>query len=327
MTRASVSQLHPASGPLIIAHPDQRIPQYLWHATLLVALLFGGLGGWLATASINGAVVGQATVAAQTKTNVIQHPEGGVVAELFVKEGDLVSAGQRLVRLDGKELDEQLRGTEAELAAKTTQYNLIGKELEGLRDLEERGLVPKTRVMSMQRDMASISGDIGRLTAEKARLAQRVKRLDIRSPLAGRILNLDLHTIGGVISPGKEIMQIVPYGDGLVLEAKLAPKDIDQVRPGQPVAIRLSYLSQRTTPQLSGTVVVVSPDLVRDEAHNTQYYTARVAFDPGELGRLHGVQLVPGMPAEVLIQTDARSALSYLVKPMVDRFVGAFRER
>jgi HlyD family secretion protein len=112
----------------------------------------------------------------------------------------------------------------------------------------------------------------------------------------------------------------------LVLEGKLAAKDVDQVRPGQPVAIRLSGLNQRTTPQLAGTVSVVSPDLLHDEARNVQYYTARIAFNEGELDRLQGVQLIPGMPADVMIQTEPRSALSYLVKPLLDQIARSFRE-
>jgi HlyD family secretion protein len=202
----------------------------------------------------------------------------------------------------------------------------LNRELAILLDLSERGLVPRTRVVTVQRDLAGIGGDIGRLKAQEARAAERLKRLEMRAPLGGRILNLTLHTIGGVISPGKDLMHIVPSGDALALEAKLAPKDIDQVQPDQPVAIRLSGLNQRTTPQLAGTVSVVSADLLHDEARNTQYYTARIAFNEGELDRLHGVQLIPGMPAEVLIQTEPRSALSYLVKPLLDQIARTFRE-
>jgi HlyD family secretion protein len=328
MKGTNVPQLNRAapSAPVIAPHLDQQIPQYLRRAAILICLLIGGLGGWAAVASISGAVVAPASVAAHTKTNVVQHLDGGVVAELFVKEGDLVAAGQVLARLDRTEIDEELRGLQAELSARTNQQELLNRELAILLDLSERNLVPRTRVVAMQRDLAGISGDIGRLKAQEARAAERLKRLEIRAPLEGRILNLTLHTIGGVISPGKDLMHIVPYGDALVLEAKLAPKDIDQVHPGQPVAIRLSGLNQRTTPQLAGTVSVVSPDLLHDETRNAQYYTARIAFNQGELDRLHGVQLVPGMPADVLIQTEPRSALSYLVKPLLDQMVRTFRE-
>ena len=328
MTRTNVSQLNltTPSTPVVASHPDQQIPQYLRGAAILIFLLIGGLGGWAAIATINGAVVAPASVAAQTKTNVVQHLDGGVVAELRVKEGDVVTAGQLLVRLDRTEVDDELRGLQAELSAKTRQEELFNRELATLLDLSERGLVPRTRVVAVERDLAGVSGDIGRFKAQEARATERLKRLEIRAPLGGRILNLALHTVGGVISPGKELMQIVPTGDALVLEAKLSPKDIDQVRPSQPVVIRLSGLNQRTTPQLTGTVLVVSPDLLHDEARNAQYYTARIAFNEGEFDRLHGVQLIPGMPADVMIQTEARSALSYLVKPLLDQIARTFRE-
>jgi multidrug efflux pump subunit AcrA (membrane-fusion protein) len=328
MQRSNVSQLSGTTPgtPVIAAHLDQQIPQYLRRAAILICLLIGGLGGWAAIASISGAVVAPATVAAQTKTNAVQHLDGGVVAELFVKEGDLIAAGQLLARLDRTEVDEELKGLQAELSAKTNQQELLNRELAILLDLSERGLVPRTRVVAIQRDLAGAAGDIGRLKAQEARAAERLKRLEIRAPLEGRILNLALHTIGGVISPSKELMQIVPSGDALVLEAKLAPKDIDQVHPGQPVIIRLSGLNQRTTPQLAGTVSVVSPDLLHEEARNAQYYTARIAFSEGELDRVSGAQLIPGMPAEVLIQTEPRSALSYLLRPLLDHIVRTFRE-
>jgi membrane fusion protein, type I secretion system len=328
MTRTNVSQLNlSAASTAPIASPlDQQIPKYLWSAAILICLLVGGLGGWAAIAKISGAVLAPASVAAQTKTNVVQHLDGGVVAELRVKEGDLVRAGQLLVRLDRTEVDDELRGLQAELSAKTKQQELFNRELETLLDLSERGLVPRTRVVAVERDLAGVSGDIGRFKAQEARATERLRRLEIRAPLGGRILNLALHTIGGVISPGKELMQIVPSGDALVLEAKLSPKDIDQVHPSQPVTIRLSSLNQRTTPQLTGTVLVVSPDLLHDEARNVQYYTARIGFNEGELDRLHGVQLIPGIPADVMIQTESRSVLSYLVKPLLDQIARTFRE-
>lgn len=314
------------STPSVVTHPDLLIPRHLRRAAVLVFLLIGCFGAWGAIASIKGAVVAPATIAGGTKTNVVQHLDGGVIAEIFVKEGDPVRPGQILVRLNRKELDEELTGIDAELTAKSQQLELYNAELASLLELAGQGLVPRTRVSAMQRDVAGVNGDIGRLTAQKMRAKERLQRLDIRAPLAGRVFNLAVHTIGGVVSPGKELLQIVPTGDALVLEAKLAPKDIDQVRPGQRVAIRLTGLNQRTTPQLHGAVSVVSPDVVRDETRNMHYYTARIAFNAGELDRLRGTELVAGMPAEVLIQTEARSALSYLTKPLRDQIARTFRE-
>jgi multidrug efflux pump subunit AcrA (membrane-fusion protein) len=323
---ASRADSRAPSPPTRVSHPDQLIPRLLRRAAVLIFLLVGCLGAWGALASIRGAVIAPAVVAGGTKTNAVQHLDGGVIAEILVKEGDPVTQGQILVRLNRKELDEELAGIEAELTAKSQQLDLFNTELASLLELAGQGLVPRTRVSAMQRDVAGVNGDIGRLTAQKMRAKERQERLDIRAPLAGRVFNLAVHTIGGIVSPGKELLQIVPTGDALVLEAKLAPKDIDQVHPGQRVAIRLTGLNQRTTPQLHGAVSVVSPDVVRDEAKNVHYYTARIAFNTGELDRLGTPALVAGMPAEVLIQTEARSALSYLTKPLRDQIARAFRE-
>lgn len=309
-----------------MTHPDQQIPRHLRRAAVLIFLLIGCLGAWGALASIRGAVIAPAMVAGGAKTNVVQHLDGGIIAEIFVKEGDPVKEGQMLVRLNRKELDEELTGIEAELTAKSQQSDLYLAELTSLLELASKGLVPRTRVSAMQRDLAGVNGDIGRLTAQNMRAKERLERLDIRAPLAGRVFNLAVHTIGGVVSPGKELLQIVPTGDELVLEAKLTPKDIDQVYPGQHVAIRLTGLNQRTTPQLHGAVSVVSADVVKDETRNVHYYMARIGFNAGELERLGGTELVAGMPAEVLIQTGARSVLSYLTKPLRDQIARAFRE-
>jgi HlyD family secretion protein len=330
MSKASLRLITPdgrTSGPIVPAFPDQQITRQLNHATMLVVLLVGGFGGWGAIASINGAVVTQATVAAQTRTNSIQHLDGGLVAQIFVKEGDFVSAGQPLLRLDGKDIAEELKGTEAELAAKSTQLDLDKKELESLTELYEKGLVPRSRILTIERDASAITGDVGRLQSQRGRAIERSKRLIMYAPLAGQIMNLETHTIGGVITPGKELMQIVPTGDPLVLDAKLDPKDIEQVHAGQAVTIRLTGLNQRVTPELSGKVSVVSRDIVHDEQqHNPPYYEARITFGEGQLERLNGIELQPGMPAQVLIQTGSRSPISYLIKPLRDQIVKAFRE-
>ncbi len=323
---ASTAGTRAPNRPALVTHPDQQISRHLRRAAVLIFLLIGCLGAWGALASIRGAVIAPAIVAGGTKTNVVQHLDGGVIAEIFVKEGDPVRQGQMLVRLNRKELDEELTGIEAELTAKSQQLDLYNAELATLLELAGQGLVTRTRVSAMQRDVAGVNGDLGRLTAQKMRARERLERLDICAPLAGRVFNLAVHTIGGVVSPGKELLQIVPTGDALVLEAKLAPKDIDQVHPGQRVAIRLTGLNQRTTPQLHGAVSVVSPDVMRDETRNVHYYMARIGFNLGELDRLGGAELVAGMPAEVLIQTETCSALSYLTKPLRDQITRAFRE-
>jgi HlyD family secretion protein len=138
---------------------------------------------------------------------------------------------------------------------------------------------------------------------------------------------LQLYDRVGVIAAGEPIMLIVPGGDTLVIEAKVAPQDIDQIKLDQAAHVRFLAFNQRTTPELRGTVSRLSADLVREPQTNLAYYVVRVALADDEMAGLGKLKLVPGMPAEVQIQTTARTALSYLVKPLSDQIARAFKER
>jgi HlyD family secretion protein len=154
-----------------------------------------------------------------------------------------------------------------------------------------------------------------------------LKRLDLRAPISGIIQQLSAHTIGGVIAPREVVMEIVPESPDLLIEARLPPQDIDQVRIGQKTYIRFTSFNQRTTPQLGGVVSYVSPDLSRDQRTDAGYYTVRVTLSGDQRRRLGSLQLVSGMPAEVFMQTGTRTMSSYLLKPISDQLGRIFVER
>jgi HlyD family secretion protein len=176
--------------------------------------------------------------------------------------------------------------------------------------------------------------DLGEAQGKEAELAERavaagdmLDRIEVRAPTSGVVHQLAAHTLGGVIRAGDTIMQIVPDFDELQIEARLPPNDIDQVRTGQKAFIRFSAFNQRTTPQLIGNVSFVSADTVRDQQTNAPYFTVRVTLPDDERRRLAGLQLVPGMPAEVFMQTGSRTMMSYLLKPIADQLERSFIER
>lgn len=155
-----------------------------------------------------------------------------------------------------------------------------------------------------------------------------LKRTEIRAPQSGIVHELGVHTIGGVINPGESIMLIVPDGDDLIIESRVQPHDIDQVLQGKRKAlVRFSAFNQQTTPELTGDVVSVSADLSIDRVTGAAYYLTRIKIPKEERAKLEGKRLVPGMPADVHIQTGDRTVLSYLVKPIQDQMERAFRER
>ncbi|WP_409432212.1 HlyD family type I secretion periplasmic adaptor subunit [Litorimonas sp. RW-G-Af-16] len=170
---------------------------------------------------------------------------------------------------------------------------------------------------------AEASGFLEQLMAATS----KTERIDITAPVAGVIHNMQVTTIGGVVTPGQEIMQIIPSDAQLIVEAQVAPQDIDQIYQGQPTNVRLSAFNARKTPELTGRVTSVAPDRLIDPVTGYPYYVVRIEIPPEELARLNeGLTLIPGMPAESFMQTDNRSVLSYVLKPASDAMTRAGRE-
>ncbi|CAA0100476.1 Type I secretion system membrane fusion protein PrsE [Starkeya nomas] len=176
------------------------------------------------------------------------------------------------------------------------------------------------------KELRELEGKWAELQERRIAAQDKLTRVDLRAPISGVVHELAVHTVGGVISPGETVMMIVPEKDKLVVEIQISPADIDQVSIGQPAMVRLSAFSQKTTPELHGSVARVAADLTKDEKAGTSFYLARVELPPEEIARLGGLQLMPGMPAEVHLQTGERTALSYLVKPLRDQIARAMRE-
>ena len=141
------------------------------------------------------------------------------------------------------------------------------------------------------------------------------------------MLESKVHTVGGVITAGDAIMLIVPGADNLMVEAKINPRDIDQVRVGQMAVLRFTAFNLRTTPEVKGEVSQIAADTTTDQRTGQSYYVTRIAMSKEEVARLGNVKLIPGMPVEAFVQTGERSVLSYLIKPLNDQFVRAFREQ
>jgi HlyD family secretion protein len=414
----------------------------------IVVVLAGGLGGWASTAQISGALIAPGSVVVESNVKKVQHPTGGVVGEVRARDGDLVKAGDVVVRLDDTvtkaslaivtktldglwaraarleaeqrgldkivfprmlldrlddpdvknviasesklfdvrvngrvgqkaqlrervtQLNEEISGLAAQETAKDKEIALVEKELIGVRDLYEKHLVQMSRLTTLERDAARLNGEraqyiasraqargkitetelqiiqvdkdmvsevskdlretndkIGEFVERKVTAEDQLRRVDIRAPQDGMVLQSTVHTVGGVITAGDAIMMIVPQADDLQVEAKVNPQDIDKLQIGQKTLLRLSAFNQRTTPELNGLVTRVSPDVTADQRTGQSYYTIRVSMPPQEVARLGDVKLIPGMPVEAFVQTGDRTMMSYLIKPLSDQLMRAFREK
>jgi membrane fusion protein len=176
------------------------------------------------------------------------------------------------------------------------------------------------------KDLADVQGKIAELEERRVATEDQLNKLEVRAPLTGKIFQLAVHTIGGVVNPGEVLMLLAPDKRALTVEAKIATRNVDQVEVGQLVDIRFTAFDQKTTPEIGGRVSSISPDIVIDPKTDARYYSVRVIPEAESLKQLKGLSLYPGMPAEVFIRTGERTALSYFAKPITDQMRHTFIE-
>jgi HlyD family secretion protein len=414
----------------------------------LLGLLVAGVVGWGTATEIEGAVVGPGTLVVDGRSKTIQHPSGGRVAEIRVRDGDTVAEGDVLLRLDDTatraqlgivdaRLDEflarearlvaeqsgatavrfppallaragepgaaaamraeialfeaglaartgsrvqlqerivqsrrQIEGLEAQRVAKQAEIALTEKESGAVEPLFDRRLVGLSRTMPLRRSLVVATGELGRIDAaiaearslvaeielrilqidrelgtetgrdlstvrgQIAELRERriaaeneLRTTELRAPRAGRVNDLRIFTVGGVIRAGDAVLSIVPLDEPLVAEARVAPSDIDRVRLGAAATVRLHAGNQRTLPSVAGTVVRIADETTVDPRTNVAYYPVRVEFAAEATRRVADLKLVSGMPLDAFVGTGARSPLAYLFQPLLEQIAFAWRER
>ena len=264
----------------------------------------------------------------------------------------------------------ELEGLASEKEATLRQLSFIEEELRDLRGLLEKQLVPKSRVMSLEREKGRLEGLIGRSTAESAKAqngigearlqidqlqkkfseevnngllevrqkiadlrertrvsADVLRRIDIRAPRSGMVQNVKASTVGGVVRPGEHLLELIPDGDELVVNAQVSPSDIDTVAPGSEAEIRFSAFHGKVLPIVLGRVASLSRDRLIDEQTRQPYFLARIVVNQDQLLPEVRDRITAGMPVEVIIPTGERTMADYLIRPLRNRVRKAFREQ
>ena len=202
-------------------------------------------------------------------------------------------------------------------------------KLKAARSEAEARLAQADKEYSQQaaEDLQKAQAGLTEQTETRKALSDKLAHSEIRAPAAGIVHALAVHTEGGVIQPGGTVLQIIPEDRKLLIEAKITPHDIDKVHTDQAATVRFSSFDSHSTPRLQGVVRKVSAAEITDKDGKT-FYTTEVEVPPAELMKLdHGQHLIPGMPAEVFLETQSRSILSYFLKPLTDMLARTFRER
>jgi len=240
-----------------------------------------------------------------------------IVLEPLLPEGLVTASDVTALKRDRAELS----GDRGELIAQIAQaHETVSERRLQILQLEEES---RSKILE---DLQNVRARISQLQEEKVAALDKLQRVEIRAPRTGYIHQMQVHTVGGVVSAGETLMLIVPREDNLIVEAKLKTTDVDQVIGGQTALVRFPGFHQRTTPELYAKISSISADLTHDEFTGTSFYLARLIIQEEELMKLNGKTLLPGMPVEAFIQTNERTVLSYLVKPLEDHLVYAFKE-
>lgn len=218
-------------------------------------------------------------------------------------------------------LDGEIGRLDGDLADTQDRIKRAREQIEGAR---------ASAVKTAVDQLVDVRGDLYDTRERLRSAAQTAERVKVSAPVRGIVVKLGYHTPGGVIEPGKPIMEILPLDDELLIEARVRAQDIDNVKQGASAVVRLSALSARVTPMVKGHVVYVSADTLQDDPRldrSSGAYIARVAIDKDQLPLVKGFIPTPGMPAELYIKTGERTFFSYLMRPVRDSFTRAFKEK
>ena len=424
-----------AADSVMSRQAAQRAQQIVRITLAVVAVLLI----WAAFAKVDEVTRGEGRVVPSRQLQVLQSLDGGVVAEILVREGQVVEAGQMLLRIDGTRatsgvresaaqgfalearqarlralaegaafkpprpegdderriLEEERRLYETKLSELNTLVSisrqqlmqrqqelaeaqakrsaairgleLAQQELTQTRPLLATGAVSQVEVLRLERDVTRNKGDAEQTLAQIARvhaaigeasrkiqetelsfrndarkdmaevmgklnalnegsvaLADKVDKAQVKSPVRGRVQRLLANTVGGVVQPGKDIVEVVPLDDALVLEARVLPKDIAFIHPGQDAMVKFTAYDFSIFGGLEAKVENISPDTVIDEKGNAFYIVRVRTNQPNFDERL---PVIPGMTAEVDVLTGQKTVLSYLLKPVLKAKAYALRER
>ncbi len=225
-------------------------------------------------------------------------------------------------RVSSRQIElQRLYGVDASLRTQIAQAENQVRELE-LTLISQQ----KLRDEVIAGELALVEAQLDLMRPQYAGTAERRKRIELLAPTSGRVVNLAASTTGGVIRPGEHIMDIVPADQALIVEARVKTGDIDKLRIGQSTRIRLSAFAQADVPEASGKIFDISADALEDERTGEPYYKARVKLDAQQPEAVAALDLVPGMPADLFVNTGERAVIAYLSQPISDRLAKTFIE-
>lgn len=324
-----------------------------WH---LLIWGFGGFVAWASLAPLDQGVSAPGFIITASNRQAIQPLTSGMVEEILVREGEVVKAGQVLVRLnpinaqaqdislresiDG--LNAQVRGLEQSIAQKKMLVQSLEKQVSATRELVDEGYYARNRLLELERQYfqtsASLADDQGNLVRVRKQVNEQLAKAkatefdlfntELKSPVDGRVVNLTIFTKGGVVGAGSTLMEVIPTNESLIIEGQLPVHLVDKAHAGQSVELLFTAFNQNRTPHIPAQLKSVGADRILDERTGTPFFKVQAVVAPEGIRMLNSLKLTvrPGMPVEIFIRTGERTLMSYLLKPIIDRSYTALRE-
>ncbi len=282
---------------------------------------------WANFASLEEVTRGQGRVIASSKIQIIQNLEGGIIEDILVKPGDLVSPGAPLIYLDQTLFQSQLSGLIKEKQAAENNLRLIEEERDILTPLVEQGVESRMELIRLLQRLSDAEAQLLRLGETQPILEDRLARTIVKAPVEGIVNRLLVNTTGGVVQPGEPLVEIVPIEDDLLIEVEISPKDIAYVLPDQRAIIKLTAFDFAKFGSLNGKVINVGADSIQKE-DGSIWYICQIAVSGDGLTSLgKNIKILPGMVAQADIVGGEKTVLNYLLQPVTKVANEAFRER
>jgi protease secretion system membrane fusion protein len=259
----------------------------------------------------------------------IQHSSGGTVAEVYVKEGQKVSTGDALLKLEDSATSATLSQIRSEIKATSIEIQMLQRVLPGIRELVQDGFYAKNQYLDKERKLNELLAQQVGLKDRLIAAQKELERTFIRSPVDGNVMGLTINYPGAVVVAGVKLMEIAPAEEELIIDAQIKPHLINRIHPGNAAQVRFSALQSGRTPVVMGELEWVSADRFQNREDNQNpdgYYLARVNVSKGELSKLDNFKIISGMPADVIIKTGERTFFQYVFKPITDRLAHTIKE-
>jgi protease secretion system membrane fusion protein len=295
----------------------------------VILFLISGFVIWSLFVPLDSGTPSSGIVSVDGHRKTIQHSLGGVVNIVLVKEGDKVKEGDDLIQLEDSAAKSALSQAKSELDAVNAQIRMLENVMPGLRGLVEEGYYSRNQYLDKERKLLESKAQRTGLIDKIIAADKEYERTIIKSPVDGSVMGLTVTNKGAVVVAGSKLMEIAPVNDELVIDAQIRPNLIDKIYPGKPAQVRFAAMQTGVTPIVVGKLQWVSADRFQnreDKINPEGYYLARVSVGKDQLARLGNFQVVAGMPADVIIKTGERTFFQYLMKPILDRLVYAFKE-